>query len=493
MAVLPRGVLLKFPSLVDAPRPFLGRSVLDGRIRYSSVSQIRIFDPAPNDGGGCPRRWAFAYIYGKKETKTEAQKKGSNEYAKQLEILLKTGEDTLTPVLRAARHYFPRNGSDIESEKKLGDIEAAIQIREAMFLPGADIPALSKQLEQVAGLVAAGIPLDGAADFRHRRGEYIDENGSLVKEVFGSSVVEIGDLKTTSRINDHVSHQGNGKLYRGYAKSVEEILKDHQMVSYGKHATVRYPDITHVRLSHIYAQTKNGFAAAKRTGLLTVDEVLRRFEVTEGVMRDMVSVAASAKKPEDVPTNIRSCNAFNRECTHAPYCDRPKGTIDDLFQIQPHLHSKGALQMNSLFDTVKPTQNGVASSTAASPSLFGAPVAAPPPPVPPPPPMSTADYQAAKDAELARLKAQEIVTRRHPLERARRVHGRTALQRARVLPERSGIHRDRAGAHLRSLRRAGCCATHRRDQSSRSPPGGSGRGGKPAAARVDCADWKPIS
>lgn len=393
------------PPSQEKKRPFLGRAILNGRVRFSSVSQIVMYDPSMD--GGCPRRWAFAYKWGKKETKTDAQKKGSEEYATSLERYLKTGEDALVPVLRAAKHLFPKPGLDLDVEKPLGDMVRAIQLREALLNrpPGSWPELLVGEIERAAGLIAAGVPIDGAADFRHRRGKYIDSDGALRDEQSGLLVVEIGDLKTTSRINDHTTR--SKRIERGYAKTVEQVLAHPQMVGYGVHAANIHPDATHVRLSHVYAQTKHGFAAAKRTGLITVEEVRRRWLRVEGVVREMVDVAATADKPERVPVNVDSCFAYNRECIHAPYCDRPERTVMDMLQIRP----RGERNMgNGLFDTL--AQSGHSNGAAAPPQmgLFAPPPppasAVPPPPAPSPPPppvMGDAERAAQIDAEKKRL------------------------------------------------------------------------------------------
>lgn len=417
------GAEIAAAGTTSSARPYLGHAVVDGNIRFLSVSQIVVFDPAQE--GGCNRRWAFRYVFGKKEPSTPAQLAGQ-EYARQLEHYLKTGEDILQPVLRAAKHFFPRPGPDLEVERELGDIATAMKLREALLRPenasGRDM--IAAEIRRVAGLTAAGIPLIGAADFRHRRGEYIDSDGMVRREDPGMRVVETADLKTTARIDAHISHGGH--QYPGYAKTTEEILAHPQMVGYGVHGHNIYPDATHARLSHIYAQTKNGLAGAKRTGLLPVEEVLRRWERVEAVAREMEQVAR-AKEPKHVPPNLKSCNAFHRECPHAGYCVRPKGDVIDLFAIG----SRGETTMTlSLFDMVK--SNGVSTTTAPSSSpvpevhttapmgLFAQAEAVAVPPLPVSPPLPDAEWQAKKDAERARLLAEDAVSKsaaaRHPLE-----------------------------------------------------------------------------
>lgn len=374
-------------------RPSLGRAVMHGKLRFLSVSQIVQYDP--RQGGGCPRRWAFAKIFGKKEPETERKTDGV-EYAKQLERYLKTGEDALSPVLQAGKHLLPRPGSDLEVEQPLGDIEQAVKFRERLLrgVRGLEREALVREMRRVAGLLVADIPIDGCPDVRHRRGEYVAEDGELRREDPGMSVVEVGDHKTTSRIRDHVSR--GGKLYRGWAKTTEQILEHPQMLGYGVHAADKYPDATHLRLSHHYFQTKGAYSAEKRTGLISVEEVRRRWRGVESIAREMEDVAASARRPEDVPHNLAACDFSFKGCPHRDYCDRPARTVAQFFGID---RPEGTKMGNGLFDAV----GGISGSNgSAQAGLFGQ---APPPPAPP---VSEADYRAAVEASKQRLLTEQV-------------------------------------------------------------------------------------
>lgn len=312
-------------------REFVGKAVVNGFIRFTSVSQISKF--SPDEEGGCPRKWFYEYILGKKAIKTDALKEGV-EYAGQLEHYLKTGEDVLTPVLRAAKHLFPRPGKDLEVEQPLGNLKLAVDLRKQ----GATV----EEVEAAAGLCAAGIPLDGAADVRHFRQEFYDTQiGVVRREDPGMYVAYIDDLKTTSRINDHVSR--GDKVYRGYAVSHEQALMKAQLLGYGVHAHNRHPEVTHARLSLVYAQKKNGFAGAKRGGLIAIEEVVRRWQTrVEPRVREMVDVA-KLTDVEKTPSNPSSCDKFNhvndkgeqvQGCAHQSYCSMPGMTLRHLLGLE---------------------------------------------------------------------------------------------------------------------------------------------------------------
>jgi hypothetical protein len=382
-------------------RKSLGRAVKDGLIRYSSVSQIVAFDP--NQPGGCPSRWAWKYMFGKTEPKTEALERGVY-FAKCLENYLKTGYDALPNELRVAKHLFPKPGPDLEVERPMaanqdGALAARLRYLEAKRRGDAEaMRAEEEALWRAAGLVASAVPLIGAADYRHERGQYTDEDGVLRDESPTMTVGETGDLKTTSLIHPHTVSRGKnaGKVLPGYAKTTEQVLAHPQMVGYGVYHIRKNPSLTHVRLSHVYAQTRGGFVAAKRTGLLTVDDVLRRWKGVEKTVSEMEQVAAETDI-ERIPRNLSSCYAYNKPCPHWQYCDRPETTIYDLFGVsQP----EGATVEN-LFDELskdRVVQPPLGADTLSRESKIAAeeerlrredaainPATTPPPPIPQPP------------------------------------------------------------------------------------------------------------
>ncbi len=386
-----------------------GSSIKNGLVRYTSVSQIKMFDASADEG--CQRRWAFRYPWQKEKEESSAMSAGSEIYAKSLEYYLRSGEDTLVPVLRAVKHLFPTPNpilNDIEVEQQLGDLGAALVVRDAL-LRGDMSKGTEADVLRLSGLTAAGVPVTGAVDFRHQRQEYIDGNGLLRKEDPGMYVVETGDLKTTSRVNDHVTRTGT--FQKGNAKTVEQILNDTQMLGYGKNAHVRYPKATHMRLSHVVAQTRNGLSGTKRTGLLAVDEVLRRVQRVDSVVREMIDVAALTGRgytPELVPANLSACNSYHRECPHISYCPRVGVSIVDMIpkpELSPNFDPKGPISMsigNIFLQSITPSNGAVAQPFVPS---LPPPNPSIPPLVLPTPTMSDAEHAAAVAAEKARLTA----------------------------------------------------------------------------------------
>lgn len=442
----------------DRSRPFVGGAIEEGRVRFLSVSQLKLWDHT--QFGGCKRRYAFKYKFRIKiSDETESTKSGREEYAKGLEDYYVSGEDALVPVLRAAKHLFPKPGPDIESERPLGDYGAAVTLRDAVLFGGAPdrwdrhfrqkldrvdykiekaakecdterlkglvverkwivdaasfvaaLPpenrsiATQNEIQRLAGLTANGIPLDGAADIRHRRQEYINNYGILTREDADKVVVEVADLKSTKQISDRTNRK-TGEIYKGYAKTVEQVLDDPQMIGYGVHAADLYRDATHVRLTHIYVQTKPPLHGERRTGLITVDEVRQKWRRVDGLASEIEEAVANTTTPEEFPYNPASCNSYNRPCPFEALCKRPEMTIMDALQLRQPGEEKS--MSNGLFDLVgglPPPPNGT-NGAAASVGLFGSVGEVPPPTtaLPPPPVQSDAERAAAIEAAKAAL------------------------------------------------------------------------------------------
>ncbi len=370
-------------------KPYIGRAVLNGKIRHTSVSQIKLFDPKSE---GCKRKWAFSYKWGKKLLKTGSQKKGSDGSEK-LEHYLKTGEDVLPPVLQRLKKFLPKPGIDLECEEPLGDMEIAVFLRDAQLAGNTD-PRLTLEIQKAAGLTVAGIPVDGAADVRHVRGIWIDADGNLRPEHPSTRVVNIFDLKMVSRIFPHKIMKGEnaGTILPAFTLTDAEICEDTQMLGYARQAIYRRPERTHARLQLGYTNMTRK-EAVLRQGLISVEQILSRWNRVEDVGREMVQVA-TAEKIEDIEPNLRACDAFThidptdpkgervlKGCGHKYYCPLNNS------QIVSNMMGTHKEQAMSLFDEGTPT---VVST-----------------PVPPAPSLDGAAHAAAVAAEKERIKAED--------------------------------------------------------------------------------------
>ncbi len=382
-------------------KPFLGYSVFNGMLRYTSVTQIKLFDPNTNEG--CPRKWAFPYRFGKKLAKTGSLEGGIDK-AEKLEHYLTTGEDVLPPELQGSKKYWPQPRApflDLECERPLGDTKAAVELRDAILVGKAENDlALLKKL---AGLTIRGIPVEGAADCRHYRGEYVDANGVLQKEAPDTVVSEILDLKAVSMIYPRKVHSGPdaGKIIQPFTKTDAEVCEDIQMLGYAQHNVNVHPELTHVRLMHVYANTKKKNEATKRGGLISVAEVLRRSSKIDVIVEQMEH-GAKFQRIEDFEPNLRACDSFThvdpnnptskipiKGCGHRYYCPQ------SIHQITQNMIGQYKESAMSLCDTV--------------PGVPAVPVHAAP--VAPPAPQLTAEQHAAEvEAHRQRLLAEDAGT-----------------------------------------------------------------------------------
>jgi len=249
-----------------------------------SVSQIASFDPT--QPAGCPRRWWFRYVAGKPEPETASKSKGK-DFHTSIEHYLKTGEDVLSPEVRAGKHLIRRG------ERQ----HVEVQVPDRVFRLGLDF---------------AGVYLSGRIDLLDCGTVHLDGEGAEVSE----DVIEVLDWKTTSSI-------------AAYGKSGAALLTDPQMVGYGLAVLNADKYADRVRLSHVYFQTRGQKLAAKRTIVATRDHLEGEHRRLTAVVSDMQRVAEISDASE-VPKNLLACSAYGG-CPHASYC--PKTEAERLKNI----------------------------------------------------------------------------------------------------------------------------------------------------------------
>lgn len=249
-----------------------------------SVSQIASFDPT--QPAGCPRRWWFRYVAGKPEPETASKSKGKDFHAS-IEHYLKTGEDVLSPEVRAGKHLI-RRGDQQHIE---------VQVPDEVFHLKLDF---------------AGVYLSGRIDLLDCGTVHLDGEGAEVSE----DVIEVLDWKTTSSI-------------AAYGKAGAALLTDPQMVGYGLAVLNADRHADRVRLSHVYFQTRGQKLASKRTIVATRDHLEGEHKRLTAVVNDMRHVAEISDASE-VPKNLLACSAYGG-CPHASYC--PKTEAERLKNI----------------------------------------------------------------------------------------------------------------------------------------------------------------
>lgn len=317
----------------EKKKPSYGSAIIDRQLRYVSASAIAAFDPTQD--GGCPSRWYFEKIEKRPTPSTKAQVIGTQVH-EQIEHFLKTGERTIGPVVEPGAHFLPRPGSDLLVEETFGDYRQALALR--------DFALAGNQIDMSAFPNVLGIPVMGAMDLRHRRGEWVDTSGTVHREL--PNTAEIVDWKTTSDVVK-------------WGKRAEDLHMTVQMPLYAKATTTVWPDIERVRISHGQFGTARR-EARKVSALLDYEAIAWRFSHIESVVRTMIHVA---KEPNAnvVEKNIRSCSSYGG-CPHRAYCDRPQETVSELFQIK----KKENQMSNGLWGSMtNGTTNGATASTTA--------------------------------------------------------------------------------------------------------------------------------
>jgi hypothetical protein len=286
----------------DSP---VGPSVVDGQIRYVSVSQLDRFDERVD--GGCARKWYFEYVVRRPKRDSRATRIGSLVHG-QIERYLLTGRDGLGPLARAGYAFIPKPGRDLIVERSFG--------RPYELLPGGQVGPVMSQL------TASGVPFIGKADLIHRRGFWLDSVGKENPECFP----ELVDWKTTKRIADVVDPDTGEVTRRGWAKTAAQIASGWQAVGYARVALRIFPDAEGVRVGHGYFQTEGRRDADKRSCVLARSEVDERWAAADDLVEHMRS-AAGEKEVERIKPNYRACAAYGG-CPHRAECPRdPKEVL----------------------------------------------------------------------------------------------------------------------------------------------------------------------
>jgi CRISPR/Cas system-associated exonuclease Cas4 (RecB family) len=254
------------------------KAVLNGQIQYLSVSAITKFDP--NEIGGCNRRWYYRYVEGIPEPFDKAFEEGQ-AFHSEIERYLLTGEDTLSPIVRAGKHFIP-TPSTVDVEVDL-----------AKFDPR---------------LMLGDLPIEGRIDCVNASSVYIDSQGEIIDQPYNE--IEVIDWKSTSDLR--------------YAK-FGEALKTVQMIGYANAIALAYPHVDEVRLSQVFFQKRGKRASTKNSIVLGVEDARARWQSYERIA-DQMKIVANAKSAEEVAPHYASCEAF-KGCPYKNICPRSKAAI----------------------------------------------------------------------------------------------------------------------------------------------------------------------
>lgn len=287
---------------------FYGPSMIGGELQFWSVSSLQLGDP--ESAGGCPRRWWYDKIGGKKQPDHGWANEIGTQLHREIEQYLRTGDKSgLGPLAYAGVHMLPAPGPDLLLEHEIATAgESTLRKVDGAWTGSRGLSSL---------LTCCGLPVVGKIDLVHRRGT----NSGTTEILDGHDppgTAEVHDHKTTSDLK--------------WAKTGDQLPDTIQMAGYGIWVHRHFagePELA--RLSHGYHVTTGRPRAEKRTTLVPVERLLRRWEYVEGRGRVLLDASREADASR-VEYNVAAC-AFPRRkkvdiaagipdgCPHQAYCD----------------------------------------------------------------------------------------------------------------------------------------------------------------------------
>jgi len=269
---------------VDLRKWVHGKAMLDGVVRYFSVSALQLADDTTENG--CTRRWWYAYGEGLKDENTQATIAGSEGH-EAIELYLKTGNrGHLSARILAGMNMIPPPGPDLGVEHSIVPIN----------------PSTGQEDLALAPLRAAGVPMVGKIDVFNTRGTNC--GGVDIEDTLDPpGTVEVIDWKFVGKLD--------------WAKRAEELPKTIQMAGYAQYTWAAHPRTTQVRLSHGYfPKTGNPRKVTLRVLPEQIAPVWNRVESLAGYLRD----TARDGRAEQFQANTKACNSFRRTCPAAGVC-----------------------------------------------------------------------------------------------------------------------------------------------------------------------------
>lgn len=285
---------------------FTGKTVVDGRVRFWSVTAMEKGDPRSQ---GCAIKWYREKVLGDKPPISEANQAKMDKGTKlhdDVVAYLTTGSHAVDPLILKGAHFMPPPGSPLTLEKGFHTVT---------------FPNYVTALPEITSpLTASGIPFVGYVDCGHSMGiNFGAEDPSDMYDPPGT--VEVIDWKRKGNAYD--------KRKNPLWKRPEELIMTIQMVGYGEMIRRTTPGVEHVRLSHGNFFEK-GSPPRKITKRHTVREIENAWQYPESLARILVDVA---REPdiEKVPGNMKACGAFGG-CPYADTCHAyKKHSMDTLY------------------------------------------------------------------------------------------------------------------------------------------------------------------
>lgn len=275
-----------------------GRTVVDGRVRFLSVSSLQLAE-------SCQRRWWFRYVFDIKEDDTDATERGK-ELHNQVALHLETGRRShLSSQVLAGMWMIEEPGPDLLVEH---DVLLRPDIQRDFTR------ANSELLLAEAPLRAHDIPVTGAIDLMH--GRRTNKGTNDINEMLDpEGTVEVVDWKFPGSTKN--------------AKRAGDLIHTIQMSGYGKYVFNVMPDARYVRLSHGYMPVKG--SPKKVSALVNRTQVEEAWESTERLAGSIADIAKESDQ-ENIPYNLNACRAYGRDCPAKKFCTAGQhGSLASIF------------------------------------------------------------------------------------------------------------------------------------------------------------------
>lgn len=361
----------------------LGGSVqiVDGKptLIYANASLITNADTASE--GGCLRKVWFERVGGREREETDAQKAGTDMHA-EIEHYELTGENVLSPLAAAGRHFIP----------KVWQAPHLFKVEHPM------VRSVDKKITR-AWLYADETPAAGHIDLVNLSGYYTDENGELRKD--DQDVAEVLDHKSTAGLQ--------------WAKTAKQVADTIQMNTYGAwllrwagagEFTYQRDHVERVRFTHISYSKKKPHAAQLSTSIRTAEQIEEKWKYATSIVRT-IKDAIKETEAIKVPGNKKACYAYRSQCPHLGVCSI--GSHDSLEGLFNKIASDFKLPDQEEQATMGILSDMNLTPVPAQPTAATSPALVPAPVLPP-----QVDMKAQLQAEEERLRAQQQAMQQQP-------------------------------------------------------------------------------
>lgn len=268
----------------------LGKPIVDGILRYTSVSAMALYE-------ACPAKYVFRYVLGRPGDESPVLDFGTAAHER-LERFQRGEPVELGPCEKEMLLYIPRDCSDALIEQPLH--------------------------EGLVPLYLGSVPMVGWAD-------RIDINELLPDAIC-----------TDWKFKGNISRWAANPVTLTDAKDQD----GRQMIAAAKWTTNNFP-VNGVKVRHVTSQTggidaegapKGPFRAIDSVGaIMDRPEIEAKWRAITAQFEEPLKAAARAKSPADVAGNTKNCFKYGRPCPYIDECPHKGKTMKAIGPLIPHI------------------------------------------------------------------------------------------------------------------------------------------------------------